>query len=247
VSLARSVLAAAATDPDNDPQLPRLLEEARTLIDNRKAQAAVETCDKIITSFKTHYADSKHKIYCARTSAENLGYLMKAASDMNKGEFEKGKKDAIVLSSTWASAYFLKSYALQDLNRIAEAKAAILSALELSPWSCLYLCELGSIYKLEKDWKRAKDVFETAEGQAGLSPDNVKAAELGQARRGVGYVLVELGKLDEAEKKYLQCLKDDPNDKKAAAELEYVRNLKAKTKSQESSRGLPTAERSPGI
>jgi hypothetical protein len=42
----------------------------------------------------------------------------------------------------------------------------------------------------------------------------------------VGYVLVELRRLDEAEKKYEQCLKENPKDKKAAAELEYVRRLK---------------------
>jgi tetratricopeptide (TPR) repeat protein len=54
---------------------------------------------------------------------------------------------------------------------------------------------------------------------------------LGRARRGIGYVLVELGKLDEAEKKYQQCLADNPKDSRAAAELEYVRNLKAKRKS----------------
>lgn len=223
-------LQAAPPDPEKDSALPKLLEEARSLIDHKKPQAAIEKCDKVIALFKTHYANSPHKIYCARTSAENLGYLLKAAADMDKGEFESGKKDAIVLSSTWAQAYFVKGYALQDLGQIREAKAALLSAVALSPWSCLYLCELGSVYKLEKDWKRAQEAFETAEGQAPLSPDNSKAAELAQARRGLGYVLVELGKLDEAEQKYQQCLADDPNDKKAAAELEYVRNLKQKNK-----------------
>jgi tetratricopeptide (TPR) repeat protein len=221
----------AGTDPDKDAGLSKMLEDARALIDQKKPQPAVEKCDKVIASFNAYYVNSKHKIYCARTSAENLGYLLKAAADMDKGQFESGKKDAIVLSSTWASAYFVKGYALQDLGRVPEAKSSILSAVALSPWSCLYLCELGSIYKLEKDWKRAKEAYETAEGQASLSPDNVKAAELAQARRGLGYVLVELGKLDEAEKKYQQCLADDPNDTKAAAELEYVRNLKAKIKS----------------
>jgi tetratricopeptide (TPR) repeat protein len=92
----------------------------------------------------------------------------------------------------------------------------------------LYLSELGSIYKLEKNWPEAKKTFEAAEEHAALSPDDLKASELGLARRGLGYVLVELGQLAEAEKKYQQCLKDDPNDKKAAAELEYVRGLKAK-------------------
>jgi len=219
---------AAPSDPDKDPQLPRLLEEARALIDRKQPQAGIEKCENVIALFKTYYGTSKSKIYCARSSTENLGYLLKAAADMDKGEFEKGKKNAIVLSSTWASAYFLKGYALQDLGRIAEAKAALKLALELSPWSSLYLSELGSVYKLEKNWREAKKTFEMAEEQAALSPDDLKAAELGLARRGLGYVLVELGQLDEAEKKYQQCLKDDPNDTKAAAELEYVRGLKAK-------------------
>jgi Flp pilus assembly protein TadD len=223
---------AASADPDKDPHTLTLLEEVRPLIDAKNPEGAIEKCDQIIALFKAHYGSSKHKIYCARTPAESLGYLMIAAAAINKGTFETGKRDAIVLSATWASAYFLKAYALQDLSRISEARSTIRLAVELSPWSCLYLCELGSIYKLEKNWARAKEAYETAEGQASLSPDNVKAAELGQARRGLGYVMVELGQLDEAERKYQQCLAADPNDAKAAAELEYVRGLKAKRKSR---------------
>jgi len=41
-------------------------------------------------------------------------------------------------------------------------------------------------------------------------------------------VLVERGKLDEAEKKYQQCIAANPNDTKAKAELQYVREQKAK-------------------
>ncbi|HEX4629583.1 MAG TPA: tetratricopeptide repeat protein [Chthoniobacterales bacterium] len=227
--LACSVLAASGTDPDRDPQLTKLLDEARTLLTRKQPQAALVNCEKVITAFKDHYANAKEKIYCARSSTESLGYLLQAAANADKGK--PGKKDAIVLSSTWASAYFLKGYALQELNRIADAKSALMEALELSPSSSLYLSELGSVYKLEKNWKEAKKAFDAAEEHAALSPDELKATELGLARRGQGYVLVELGQLAEAEKKYLQCLKDDPTDKKAAAELEYVRNLKAKTKS----------------
>jgi len=215
-------------DPDKDPELPKLLQEARTLITKKKPQEGIATCDKVIARFTSHYANSKEKVYCARSSTESLGYLLQAAADMDKGKSEKGKKNAIVLSSTWASAYFLKGYAFQELGRIGDAKAALKLALELSPWSSLYLSELGSIYKLEKNWREAKKTFEAAEEHAALSPGDLKAAELGLARRGLGYVLVELGQFVEAEKKYQQCLKDDPNDTKAAAELEYVRGLKAK-------------------
>ena len=223
---------AAAADPDKDPQTPNLLQEARTLIDGKKPQAGIDKCEKVIALFKAYYDGSKHKIYCARTSAENLGYLMKAAAAMAKGTFEAGKHDAIVISSTWSDAYFMKGYALQDLGRPAEAKSAIKEALELSPWNSHYLSELGSLYVLEKDWAKAMETFKAAEDNAPLSPDEGKADDLGKARRGIAYVLVELGKLDEAEKKYQQCLKENPNDTRAAAELEYVRGLKAKRKSK---------------
>jgi tetratricopeptide (TPR) repeat protein len=80
------------------------------------------------------------------------------------------------------------------------------------------------------NWPKAKQQFESAEDKANLSPEDAQAIELGRARRGIGYVFVELGKFDEAEKKYQQCLEADPNDKKSKQELEYVRGLRAKGK-----------------
>jgi Flp pilus assembly protein TadD len=222
---------AASTDPDKDPTFSKLLEEVRRLIDAKKPQPAIEECDKVIAAFKAHYAKSEHKIYCARSSSENLAYLLGAAADMNKGQFEKGKKDAIVLSPTWSSAQYMKGWALEELEKLGEARAAIKQAIELSPFNSHYLAELAYLYALEKDWAKAEKLYRSAEEHAALSPDDSKQIELARARRGAGYVLVELGRLDEAEQKYLQCLKDDPNDQKASAELEYVRKLKAKTKS----------------
>lgn len=219
---------AVSPDPDKDPHNSKLLEEARALIDAKKPEAGIEKCEQVIKLFESHYANSRHKIYCARTQAENLGYLVKAAADMSKGTFERGKKDAIALSSTWSAAYYMKGYALQELGRTAEAKGALKQALELSPWNSQYLSELGSLYVLERNWPEALKTFAGAEDNAPLSPDETKADDLGRARRGTGYVLVELGKLDDAEKKYQQCLKENPKDSKAEAELEYVRGLKAK-------------------
>jgi tetratricopeptide (TPR) repeat protein len=221
-------LEAAPPDPDKDPDLPKLLQEARTLIDTKKPQPGIEKCDKVIAAFQAHYGKSPHKIYCARSSTENLAYLVTAAAAMNKGEFDKDKKDAICLSSTWADAFYIKGYALQELRRMAEAKAALRRAVEFSPQNSQYLSELGNLYVLEKNWDEATKAFRAAEDNAPISPDNVRREELGRARRGIGYIFVELGKLEEAEKKYQECLSDNPKDSRAAAELEYVRNLKAK-------------------
>lgn len=224
----QSQWAASPADPDKDSEMSDLLQETRALIDAKKPQPAIEKCEKIITRFKTHYGQSKSKIYCAQSSAESLGYLVMAAAAMDKGEFEATKSDAIVLSSTWASAYFFKAYALQELGRVAEAKSTLQLALELSPSNSRYLSELGNIYLLEKNWAKAREAFAKAEDNAPLAHDQAKAEVLGRARRGLGYVFVELGQLDEAEKKYQQCLEDDPKDTRAARELEYVRGLRAK-------------------
>ena len=227
VILPAAPVPAADKEPDKDPKLEKLLQEAHDLINAKQLRPAIEKCDQVIAAFQEHYGKSKEKIYCARTPAENLGYLLKAASEAEKGKSD-GKKEAIVISPTWASAWFIKGYALEEMEKIAEAKNALKQALQLSPWNSHYLSELGYLTAMEKNLPEAKRLYEAAEEHAALSPDDSKAEELARARRGIGYVLVEMGKLDEAEKKYLECLKDDPNDKKAAAELEYVRSRKPK-------------------
>ncbi len=217
----QSQRAASPADPDKDSKLSNLLYKAREFVDAKKPLLAIEKCDEVIASFKAHYGSRKEKIYCARSSTESLGYLLKAAAD---------NVSAIALSGTWSTAYFMKGFALQDLGRMGEAKSAIKMAIELSPWNSQYLSELGHIYQQEKNWPKAKETFAAAEEHAELAPAETKAAELGRARRGLGYVFVELGQLDEAEKKYQQCLAADPKDSKAARELEYVRGLRAKAK-----------------
>ena len=215
----RATEAAAPADPENNPAIVEMLHEARRLIDAKEPAAAIRKCDGVIAAYKAKYGNEKQKIYCAHTPAALLGYLTKAAVD---------KRNAIGLSGTWADAHFMKAYALVELGRRADAKASLQSALALSPWNSQYLSELGTIYNMEKNWSKALQQFKEAEDNAPLLPDDTKAQELNRARRGLGYVYVELGKLEEAEKKYEQCLASDPNDRRARAELDYVRELKAK-------------------
>ena len=219
-------VARGGIDPEKDPELGKRVAEAENLLKRKQPAAAIAKCDSVINAYQAAYGNRKEKIYCATTSAESLLYLMETAVAADKGKADK--RSAIVLSSIWANAYFLKGYALQDLGRLSEAKAMIKRALEFSPQNPHYLCELGEIYQLEKNWPKAMETFKQAEGENSLAPDETRSVELARARRGIGYVLVEIGKLDEAEKKYEQCLKTDPKDAQAARELEYVRQLKRK-------------------
>jgi tetratricopeptide (TPR) repeat protein len=213
--------AAGGGDPDKDPRMIKLLQEARQNIDSKSPAAAIAKCDAVISAYKAHYSNSKQKIFCARSPEESLGLMMKAAAD---------KSNAIALSFIWSDAYFMKAYALEDLGRMSEAKATLQKALNMSPFNAQYLAEMGQICAREKNWSKAEDLYREAEDNAPLSPPASKSDDLAKARRGLGYVLVELGKLDEAEEKYQQCIAADPNDAKAKTELHYVREQKAKRK-----------------
>lgn len=204
---------------DEDPVHLQMLADGNGLIHAGRPESAIaEYFDKLISEFEASYENAERQIYCARSMEESLVYTAAATTDGRNVE---------VLSNTWADVHFLKGYALVELGRLPEARSSLEHAVALSPMNAQYLSELGQIYSYEQNWSKALEYFETAEKAAEWSPSEVQTAELGRAKRGVGYVLVELGRLDEAEEKYLQSLEIDPNDKSAKGELEYVRGLKA--------------------
>jgi hypothetical protein len=95
VIFAASVGFAVSGDPDKDPQMVKLLQDAGHLIDSKNPAAAIPKCDVVITAYKAYYGGRKEKIYCARSAPEGLGSLLKAAVDKN---------NAIALTSTWSDA-----------------------------------------------------------------------------------------------------------------------------------------------
>lgn len=218
---ATTAFAASNIDPEKDPQMDKLLWDARHLIEDKKPAAAIPKCNAVIAAYKAYYGKRKERIYCTRSATETLSSLVTAVAD---------KTNAIALSGTWADAYYMKAYALQDLHRLSDAKATLQQGLKLSPYNSQYLNELGEICSLEKNWSQAMKAYKDAEEYAPLGPDDRKADNIARARRGKGYVLVELGKLDEAAKMYERCLAENPKDKKAKAELDYVRQQQAKKK-----------------
>ena len=212
-----------SSQAEEDPKLATWVREAESLAARQLPVQAVAKCNEVITACEAQYEDTKEMIFCARTSAESLIYLMGSVV----GEEQK---KTIVIAPTWSHAYFIKAYALQEMGHLPEARENILRAVALSPANAQYLCELGNLQQLEKNWPAAKETFKKAEADAKLSPPALQPVELGRARRGYAYCLVEEGNLDGAEKIYQECLKTDPNDTRAKNELEYVQKLRAKAK-----------------
>jgi tetratricopeptide (TPR) repeat protein len=207
-------------DPEEKQQIAFLTRGISLLQQKHPAEAIADVFDKMIAAYDRRYATETRKVYTARTPEESLFYLLKAAGD---------KQNAVVVSWIWSEPHYYKGYALIELGRLAEARASLEHALSMAPMHARYLEEIGELSVRERNWPAAIEKFKTAEEAARTtSPPNLKNAELARAWRGIGYVLVEQGNLDEAEKMYRQCLELDANDRRAAAELKYVLDRKTK-------------------
>jgi tetratricopeptide (TPR) repeat protein len=223
VSLPAWCQGAPPSATEEDAKASQLLENGVRLMQSKKPTEAMQIFDSVASGYENKYKGKNTKFYSARSPAETLFYVLDAANS-NKG-------GATVVSGNWGYAYYLKAYALLDLGRVSEAKVELQRAVSLSPQNSQFLSELGHVYQLEKNWQSALQIFQRAEAAAKeFSPPNARNAELGRAWRGMGFVDVELNRLDDAEAMYRKCLELDKNDAAAMRELRYVQGVKAKAK-----------------
>jgi tetratricopeptide (TPR) repeat protein len=138
-------------------------------------------------------------------------------------------KQAVVVSGAWADALQLKGFALVELHRTDDAKAAFNEAIALAPLYPAPWSELGNIYQTEKNWPEATKAYEQAENGAELVEDKDAGRPFyRRALRGQAFVLTEQGRLDESEALYRKCLAIDAEDSGAKRELDYIAELRAK-------------------
>ncbi|GLQ31361.1 tetratricopeptide repeat protein [Litoribrevibacter albus] len=189
-----------------------------SFLSNRSTKKAIKEFDKAIDLCQKQHKDREEVIYASRSPVETLYYMMKAAAE---------QKSAVAVAQTCADALYFKGYAVLDFGELELAQNLLDQALSMSPANAMYLSEVGHIHHIKKSWKEALDVFIKAEDAAETySPDQVKQKELTRAKRGIGFSLIELGRLDEAEVKFNECLEINPNDKTAKHELEYIKRLR---------------------
>jgi tetratricopeptide (TPR) repeat protein len=221
-SPSRDATGSTEASGEDDELASMMLEGQRLLKAGRTEEAITRYLDKVIASYEKRYAAEKRRIYCGHGDAEVLMYMLGSA---NKGE------PALAVSPAWADAWYLKSYALTELQRMAEARAALEKALALSPSYAPFLSELGHSFQLSRDWQRALALFQAAEESVGLiSDEGSRLRQHTRALRGQGYSLIELGDLDSAEKKYRQALQLDPGDTTSKQQLEYIEDRRPQRK-----------------
>ena len=203
------------------------VHQANRLARTGKAADALPMLDALLAEYAAQYPPGATRWYVARDMAESMAYMVQATTQVEGG----GHTDAQVLTGVaWADAYFVKGYALVELERFDEARAALDRALDLAPWSAETLIERGEVSKLERQWDDAMADYTAAEEFSTFSPEDTQKAVKGQALRGQAFVHVERGDYDAGEKILEACLRLDAHDQRAKDELEYIKQARAAKK-----------------
>ena len=195
------------------------LASAAQLVSEKKFDEAIDVIDPVIASYDAEYSASDKQVYCAADTKQSLVVLLKAA---------QARKSAVTLDTTWCNALFIKAYILIDRNKLADAEPYLKKATEMSPLNAHYLNEYAEWYKINRNWQAAYDVFSQARGLREFSPPTHADQIEARALRGMGFCLIELGKLDEAEKMFTDSLKLAPGSPSALNEIGYIKELQAK-------------------
>ena len=156
---------------------------------------------------------------CADGGADTLMKLMDKAV---------ARKNAIAIPSSVCSALFIKGFVLIDLNRRTEAEPFLRRATELDPTNVHYLNEYAEWWKSQRQWIKAYELFSRAALMTADQPPEGRAAIHARSLRGMGYTLIELGRLDEAERKFDESLRLEPGSRAALSELQYIKEQRAR-------------------
>ena len=206
-----------------------MLNDAAALMhQGHPGEAISKDLDPLIDAYERAYLDFKPRVYSTRSVPETIYYMATSVTAKDAWVDPAGGPGAVAIDQVWGLALYMKAYALIELHRIAQAHDPLERAVHLSPMNSQYLSELGQLYQIERDWPRALATYREAEHAAELSPPALKAKEQSRAWRGIAFVDVELGKLDEAIELYQRCLALNADDQSAARELQYVRAQQAK-------------------
>lgn len=196
------------------------IDRAYALMKAGNQTGAIAILDSMIAEFeKAHPANPDLMVFSASNLTQTIYY---------SGITAALKKNGVVVDGDWAMAYFLKGFALIDLNRADDAFPYLDKAVALSPGDAQFLAERGEWYKSHRQWDKAFTDFKAAVDASAFSDDSMKAKHKSRGLRGMGFVRIEQGDLKQAEKLFKQSLEVEPGNPGALSELEYIKSRKSK-------------------
>jgi Flp pilus assembly protein TadD len=210
---------------EEDARASQQLADGVRLMQSKRSAEAIQIFDKVAASYASRFKDKNVTYFGARSPTESLLYVVQAAN-ANKGR-------AQVVSANWGYAYYLKGYALLDLGQISEAKSQLQRAVALIAAEFAVPVGAGPYLSGRNELEiGAGDISTRRKRRNGVL--TAQRAECGarQGLTGMGFVYVELNRLDDAEAMYRKCLELDRNDAAAMRELGFVQGVKAKMKAK---------------
>jgi tetratricopeptide (TPR) repeat protein len=138
-------------------------------------------------------------------------------------------RKAVVYNAGVCDALFIKGFSMIDMKRGGEAEPFLRRATELAPANAHYLNEYAEWHKSARQWQTSYDLFAKAADLAPQQPVDVRDKRHARSLRGMGFNLIEMGKLEQAEALMNQSLKLEPDSQAAKNELQYIAEQRAKT------------------
>jgi tetratricopeptide (TPR) repeat protein len=222
LSVSISMLPHSALAEDKSVQPQTEISRAVALIKQHQASEAIQILDSVIGRFDSNISEAQTKglVFCAADPVEVVLYSGMAATQ---------KKRGVVFGPDVCDAFFYKAYALIELGRKEEAVSTLERLTSLSPLRAQYLVELGYAYRVSGQLEKSQKAYQQAIGASEATKDKQSAKLFrAAARRGLGYLAIDRGDLDQAEKHYRQSLEDDPGSAIAKSELRFIESERQK-------------------
>lgn len=213
LALTMAPAAASAQDLTQNAALGEVIQ----LIQAGQAQQGVDKVTPILADYERRYA-GKPKPLCDVEPAETAVYAGKAG------------KDYTLADGGWCIALWAKGFALIDLKQLDAAVPFLERAVALAPFHPHYLSELGYAYQAQKNWQRSYDFYARAADAALRQDGDRRNKSLRRAWFGMAYDMIEMGRLDDAERLFRKCLEVSPGDEAVKGELDYIAQQRAKKK-----------------
>jgi tetratricopeptide (TPR) repeat protein len=184
-----------------------------------KPAEALLAIDPVISAFDKDKAKTEKGVYCARSLEEGSALRARALIQ---------QQDVDIVTATRCQALFVKGFVLIDLNRASEAGPYLARAAAMAPLNSTFVAEFAEYNKSLGKWTEAYRLFSEASAAVEFSPPDSKDFAQGRAWRGMGFSLIEMNRLDEAEALFKKALALDPNDAHAKNELAYIAEVRAR-------------------
>jgi tetratricopeptide (TPR) repeat protein len=135
---------------------------------------------------------------------------------------QKSGKEVIWVWPNYASVYYYLAYIEVERKNYDSALTYLELAKAIEPDHPSIYTERGYILAGQKKFSEAYESYKKAEVSSPCMSSHARAVIL----RGKGYVLIDLGRLDEAEGMFKSSLEIEPDNKIAKNELRYIEDIR---------------------